>query len=179
MISLLSPAKWSLFELNSHTFYELQAQLSSVWKKILAHLNIEDKEIESAIALLPASIIVADALFGEKINDVRLLRSANEIDYNTILQRLCKMDLFDICEEIAKKWNMEPKTYEIVQASSGVKNYEDEQVMLLGKWMHLLLFFTLSKPEFISANLNDFIEFQIDFVEDIYGDFMNIMEVEQ
>ena len=177
MISLLSPAKWSLFELNSHTFYELQAQLSSVWKKILAHLNIEDKEIESAIALLPASIIVADALFGEKINDVRLLRSANEIDYNTILQRLCKMDLFDICEEIAKKWNMEPKTYEIVQASSGVKNYE--QVMLLGKWMHLLLFFTLSKPEFISANLNDFIEFQIDFVEDIYGDFMNIMEVEQ
>lgn len=179
MISLLSPAKWSLFELNSHTFYDLQAQLSSVWKKVLNHLDIEDKEIESAIALLPASIIVADALFGEKINDVHLLKSVNEIDYNTILQRLCKMDLFDICEEIAKKWDMEPKTYEIVQAASGVKSYDDKQTMLLGKWMHLLLFFTLSKPEFIEAKLNDFIEFQVDFVEDIYGDFMNIVEVEQ
>ncbi|WP_428746087.1 HDOD domain-containing protein [Sulfurimonas sp.] len=179
MVSLLSPAKWSLFELNSHTFYELQAHLSSLWKKILTHLNIEDKEIESAIALLPASIIVADALFGEKINDVHLLRSANDIDYNTILKRLCAMDLFDICEEIGKKWDMEQQTYEIVQAASGVKSYEDEQTMLLGKWMHLLLFFTLSKPEFIAAQLNDFIEFQVDFVEEIYGDFMNIAEVEQ
>lgn len=179
MISLLSPAKWSLFALNSHTFYDLQAGLSSTWKKILTHLDIDDKETESAISLLPASIIVADALFGEKIEDVYLLRSVNEIDYNTILQRLCKMDLFDICEEIAKKWEMQPKIYEIVQASSGVKTYEDQQTMMLGKWMHLLLFFILSKPEFIDAKLNDFIEFQIDFVEEIYGDFMNIVEVEQ
>lgn len=177
MISLLSPAKWSLFKLNSHKFYELQAQLSSPWKKILKHLKVDDRDIESAIALLPASIIVADALFGEKIEDVHLLKAAREIDYNTVLKRLCDMDLFDICEQIAIKWDMDPKVYQIVQAASGVKSYDDAEIMKLGKWMHLLLFFILSKPQFIDAQLNDFIEFQIDFVEDIYGEFMNIMEV--
>ncbi|QOP41793.1 HDOD domain-containing protein [Sulfurimonas marina] len=178
MISLLSPAKWSLFKLNSHTFYELQAILTTNWQKILKHLNIENKDIESAITLLPASIIVADALFGEKLDDVNLLRSANAIDYNTILERLCKMDLFDICEEIAKKWEMDEVTSNIVQCASGVKPSEDEQINLLGKWMHLLLFYTLSKPEFIEATLNDFVDFQIDFVEDIYPDFITLMDVQ-
>jgi len=49
---------------------------------------------------------------------------------------------------------------------------------MLGKWMHLLLFFTLSKSEFIEAGLNDFIDFQIDYVLDIYNDFIKIMEIQ-
>ncbi|MDH4945005.1 HDOD domain-containing protein [Sulfurimonas sp. C5] len=179
MISLLSPAKWSLFKLNKKLFYNLQAQLSGEWKIILKKLQIDDKEIESAISLLPASIIVADALFGEKIDDVNLLRSASNIDYNTILERLCGKDLFDICEQIAKKWDMNPKVYQIVQAASGTKSYNDKELMKLGKWMHLLLFYTLSKPEFIDAELNDFIEFQVDFVNDIYNNFLKVVEVEQ
>jgi len=177
MISLLSPVKWKLFSLNKATFYELQAQLSAKWQKIVAHLGIKDKDIQSAISLLPASIIVSEALFCEKIEDVRLLRSVNEIDLNTILQRLCKMDLFDICDNIAQKWEMSESISQIINAASGLKPSSDETINMLGKWMHLLLFYTLSQEIFIHAQLNDFIDFQVDYVSDIYEDFLSLMEI--
>jgi len=178
MISLLSPKEWKLFGLNQTSFYNLQAELNAKWQKILQHLGINDKEIESAISLLPASIIVSEALFCEKIDDVNLLRSVDEIDLNTILQRLCKRDLFDIAARIAEKWEMDEKIIQIVQAASGVKPSEDETIDKLGKWMHLLLFYTLSQSTYIEAGLNDFIDFQIDYVMDIYDDFAQLMEIE-
>ena len=178
MISLLSPKEWKLFGLNQTSFYNLQAELNTKWQKILQHLDINDKEIESAISLLPASIIVSEALFCEKIDDVNLLHSVDEIDLNTILQRLCKMDLFDIAARIAEKWEMDEKIIQIVQAASGVKPSEDETIDKLGKWMHLLLFYTLSQPSYIEAGLNDFIDFQTEYVMDIYDDFAQLMEIE-
>ncbi len=177
MMTLLSPKKWELFHLRESTFNELQAKLSRKWKQILQHLNIDDMDIESAITLLPASIIVAEALFAEKKDDVALLRSVNDLDFNTILSRLCGVDLFDICEKISIKWEMPKKIAHIVQASSGCKPSEDEELNTLGKWMHLLLFYELSQPVFIEASLNDFIEFQLDYVADIYEDFAKLMEI--
>ena len=44
--------------------------------------------------------------------------------------------------------------------------------------MHLLVFFVLSKPLFIEAELNDFIEFQVEYVQDIYDDFAKLMEIQ-
>jgi len=166
-----------LFALNKNSFSDLQAELSSKWQKIVSHLGIKDADIQNAITLLPASIIVSEALFCEKIDDVNLLRSASEIDLNTILARLCGMDLFDICQRIAQKWNMDEKSAAILQAASGVKPSEDEQINMLGKWMHLLLFYTLSQPTYINAQLNDFIDFQIEYVGDIYDDFAKLMEI--
>jgi len=177
MISLLSPDKWYFFKLKKVHFENLQAELSANWKKILNHLKINNKEVESSVALLPASIIVAEALFNEKKSDVELLRSNSEIDLNTILQRLCKMDLFDICEAIATKWDMSKNISLIIQASSGVKPSENKTVNTLAKWMHLLFFYTLSKPAYIEAGLNDFIDFQVEFVEDIYEEFNKVMEI--
>lgn len=178
MMTLLSPKKWVLFKLSSASFHDLQAHLSLNWKKILDHLNINDKDIESSITLLPSSIIVAEALFNESIEDVKLLRSVHELDFNTILYRLCGLDLFDICEDISVKWEMPPKIADIVQTASGVKDSTDASVTTLAKWMHLLLFYELSKPEFVKAELNDFIDFHIDFVSDIYDDFAKLMEIE-
>jgi len=178
IINLLSPEKWVLFSLNKNSFNNLQAELSANWQTILKHLGIQNKEIESAIALLPASIIISEALFSEHLNDIRLLRSAHEIDYNTILQRLTGMDLFDICVAIAHKWEMSEEIVQIIQAASGTHEIEDTQVGQLAQWMHLLLFFTLSKEEFVKADLNDFIEFQIDFVSDIYEEFIEVMGVQ-
>jgi len=178
MMSLLSPNKWILFSLNKTSFHNLQADLSANWQKILKFLNIDNKNITNAISLLPASIIVSEALFSTKIDDVNLLRRVNAIDLNTILQRLCQVDLFDICELIAKKWDMDEDIGAIVQAASGIKPIEDESLNQLGKWMHLLLFYTLSQPNYIEAGLNDFIDFQIDYVQDIYNDFSQIMEIQ-
>ncbi len=141
-------------------------------------LKIDDKELESAISLLPASIIVSEALFCEKLDDVNLLRSVNDIDLNTILKRLCSMDLFDISQRIAQKWDMDERIAQVIQASSGIKPSTKEEIDLLGKWMHLLLFFTLSKAKYIEAGFNDFINFQIDYVSDIYDEFAQTMEIE-
>lgn len=177
LLSLLSPNKWKLFKLNRSSFHDLQAILSNKWKLILGHLNIQDKDIESAISLLPASIIVSEALFCEKIDDVNLLRGAKALDLNTILKRLCDVDLFDISQDIAKKWDMPDKVSQIVQASSGIKPSDDIYINNLGKWMHLLLFYELSRPVFIEAGLNDFIDFQIEYVDDIYEEFSKLMDI--
>lgn len=177
MITLLSPDEWSLFKLNATIFHELQARLSRKWKTILNHLGINDMDIESAITLLPASIIVADALFGEKKDDVNLIRTTSDIDLNTILSRLCDNDLFDICEKISLKWEMPPKIAQIIKASSGNKPNDNDSINNLGKWMHLLLFYELSQPIFIDSELNDFIDFNIAYVDDIYEDFAKLMEI--
>ena len=178
MMTLLSPKKWELFKLNESTFSELQARLSRHWKQILLHLEIDDMSIESSITLLPASIIVAEALFNDKKADVDLLRSVNNLDLNTILKRLCNVDLFDICEKISLKWEMPVNIAQIIQASSGFKPAEDEILNNLAKWMHLLLFYELSQAMFIDADLNDFIDFNVDYVSDIYDDFSALMEIQ-
>ncbi len=179
MMSLLSPDEWELFKLNESLFYDLQAQLNQKWKLILRHLNIDDRDIESAITLLPASVIVCEALFKEVQDDVALLRSVKEIDYNTILKRLSNLDLFDICELIAKKWEMPSSIPQIIHCASGTTFSDDPQIQTLGNWMHLLLFYEFSQAAFIEAGLNDFLEFHIECVGEIYPEFVDIMEVAQ
>jgi HD-like signal output (HDOD) protein len=176
-ISLLNPKKWHLFKLDAKSFHELQANLSKKWEKILEHLKVKDKEYYIAISLLPASIIVTEALFYKKMEDVALLRSVKALDYNTILQRLSGLTLFDICEEISKKWEMGENVAKIVQASSGAKPSKDKNINTLGQWMHLLLFYEFSNQEFIEAGLNDFMDFQVDYIERIYEDFAMLMEI--
>ena len=45
--------------------------------------------------------------------------------------------------------------------------------------MHLLLFFELSQSTYVNAGLNEFIEFQIEFVQDIYETFMQVVEYDE
>lgn len=175
MISLLSPKKWELFTLTEKSFSDIQDTLSIHWKKILEHKGITDKTIYSSISLLPASIIVCEALFKSKKEEVNLLRSVKEIDYSTILQRLTKMSLFDLCDEIAKEWEMPEQISRIVLASSGKADEADEKIVELSKWMHLLFFYQLSQAICVEAGLNDFIEFNIDYVQDIYEEFSQLI----
>lgn len=175
MISLLTPNKWELFDLNDKSFAEIQDNLSVQWKKILESMNITDNDIFTSISLLPASIIVCEALFKSKQDNVNLLRASNDIDYNTILQRLSGMDLYDLCQEIAKSWELPEITSAIVVSSKGDKENLNEEIEKLSKWMHLLFFYQLSQPVAASAGLNDFIEFNIEYVEDIYEEFQTLM----
>ena len=175
MISLLSPKKWELFVLNEKNFCEVQNTLSVFWKKILEHKDINDKTIYSSISLLSASIIVCEALFKDKKDDVLLLRGLKEIDYSTILQRLSGMSLYNLCDEIAKTWEMPELISRIVLASSGKTDEKDPQILELAKWMHLLFFYQLSQPVCVKSGLNDFLDFNIDFVEDIYEEFQSLI----
>lgn len=175
LLTLLAPKNWGLFHLKTQQFYDLQASLSRKWVKILSHLGLLTHDTESAITLLPASIIVCDALFGEYKSEVEQLKSVKALDYNTILYRLTKMSLFDICTEIGQKWELPPAISRIVHASSGLDQEVDEKEKTLAKWMHLLLFYELSQNAYVEAGLNEFIEFQIEFVQDIYESFMQVV----
>lgn len=175
MISLLAPSRWELFALSHKDFGQIQDNLGVVWKSILEHKNINEKEIYSAISLLPAAIIVCEALFKEKKEEVSLLRSTKEIDYNTILKRLSGMDLFDLCAAIAAAWEMPEIISKIVLCSRGMSDEKDEKIIDLSKWMHLLFFHQLSQSAAAEAGLNDFIAFNIDYVEDIYEEFQEVV----
>ena len=178
MMNLLSPKEWRFFKLNHALFNDLQADLSAGWNKILTQLDIEDQDVEAAVALLPSAVIVAEALFNAHKSDVELIRSAKDIDLSTILKRLCGYTLFNISAMIAKKWDMPQKIADIALAASGEYTLEDKDAMELGAWMHLLLFYLLSKPKYIDAGLNDFLEFNVGYVEKIYEEFSQIMEIE-
>lgn len=175
LMSLLAPKAWGLFSLDNHSFYDLQASLSRKWEKILKHLQLLNHDTESAITLLPASIIVCDALFTEHKSEVEQLRAVKALDYNTILYRLSKLSLFDVCNEIGTKWEMSPAISRIVHAASGVDSTIAGNEKILAQWMHLLLFYELSQSTYVSAGLNEFVEFQIEFVQDIYESFMQVV----
>ncbi len=175
LLSLLTPKKWELFKLTDHQFYDLQASLSKRWEKILLHLSINDKEIHSAIALIPATIIVCEALFASRKAEVVQLRSVKALDFNTILKRLSGRDLFDLAGEIAHTWEMSNKTISLIKGASGLQETLSSEEKTLSQWMHLLLFYELSQSIYVSAGLNEFIDFQIDFVHDIYEPFMQVM----
>ena len=179
MMNLLSPEKWYFFNLNKNLFNMLQDELNVNWVKILKYLKVDNKDYEHTIALLPSTIIVCEALFSSKKENVELLRSNTDLDLNTILYRLSGYSLLDIYEKIAKKWELDKKAIEVIKVASGISLSKDEEINQLGKWMHLLLFYELSKPQFIEAGLNNFIEFNIEMVMDIYEEFNKIMGIEE
>ncbi len=175
LLSLLAPKLWKLFAFTNQSFFDLQASLSRKWERILNHLGLLSSDNESAITLLPASILVCDALFGDHKTDVELLRSVKALDYNTILERLSGQSLFDLCVVIADKWEMSPEISRTVHAASGLDTNVEGATRILAQWMHLLLFYELSQPVYIEAGLNEFIDFQIDFVQDIYESFVQVV----
>jgi len=178
-LHLIVPKKWELFSITNTIFEDLQALLNVNWNLLLTNENIDNKDVSSSIALLPASIIVCEAIFASKKKEVELIRSVKNIDLNTILKRLSSMDLFDVATQIAKKWEMPDNIGEILQCASGIKPSEDEQTLKLGKYMHLLFFYTLSNPKCAGTGLNDFLEFQPDFIADVYENFASVIGVEQ
>lgn len=175
LLSLLVPKKWELFALTNGQFYDLQASLSKKWEIILVHLDIQDKEILSAISLIPATIIVCDALFSSHKNEIDTLRNVKNIDYSAILQRLSGKDLFELASEIGHLWGMSNTSLSLIQNSSGLHHTLLGQHKLLAQWMHLLLFYELSQGAYVSAGLNEFIDFQIDFVQEIYESFITVV----
>jgi hypothetical protein len=168
---LLSPKKWRVFKLDDEKFNELQANLSFYWSKILEYEKIENREISSAISLLPLSIIVCDELFHSSKNELEILSDTSIIDYDFILDKLTGIHLKDLTTKIGKYWGFSETSLNIIRASSE-GNYDfDEETKKLGKWIHLLLFYVLSKPEFINSNLNTFIKFDIEYVQPVYEEF--------
>jgi hypothetical protein len=156
-------------------FYDLQADLSVNWKKVLDYENIKDINIVSAITLMPLSIIVCDELFHRSHNELEILEETSMLDYNFLLEELTGVELKDISIEIGKYWGFSQIALDIIEASTKTDKIKDQQILKLGQWTHLLLFYTLSKPIFMENNLNTFLKFDVQYIQPIYKDFENIL----
>jgi len=167
----ICPKKWKVFNLTDDIFRELQANLSFYWRKILDFEKINDKDISSAITLLPTIIIVCDELFHNSKEDLEILSDSIIIDYDFLLYNLTGSHLYDLSIRIGEYWQYSKKSLDIIKATLNDSKCVNEQNIRLGQWMHLLLFYILSKPIFINSNLNTFIKFDIDYIEPIYKDF--------
>jgi HD-like signal output (HDOD) protein len=178
LVSLLAPKKWELFKIDNIAFNEFQATMMANWNKILGSLSIEDHAINTSATLLASAIIVCEELFKDRADAVTLIRERNNIDYNTILKQLGGVSLFDVAIMIGKKWHVEEKALNIIKYSDGKSKCptgECENMIKVSKYLHLLLFHSLSTPTFVEHGLNDFIEFNPEFVMDIYEDFINVI----
>jgi len=173
---LILPKKWKVFAITNAQFQALQANLIHSWNKILSYENENNISLTSIISLLPASIIVCEEIFEDSIEDVELLRTQKALSYDEILFKMSGYRLFDIFAIICKKWELGDNSMKMIEYIS--KKIEDDTTFSkLAKYIHLLMFYELSKPIYVKAGLNDFIEFDVEFVKDVYEKFMQIVEV--
>lgn len=177
MISLFSPDQWNLFKLNEKTFSEFQIELSANWKKILDMLKIPTSDITAVVSLIPASIIITEMLFASHKDEVKLLREVKQMDYDTILKRMTGMSLFDVATAIATSWEMNPKAIKLLTLSAAKTPCDDSTMCTLSRHLHLLFFYTLSKPLFVEAGLNDFLDFNPEYTMPIMQSFQETVEM--
>jgi HD-like signal output (HDOD) protein len=177
LISLLAPKKWELFGIDNLAFNEFQAAMMGNWNRILDSLGYENNAMSTSATLLASAIVVCEALFKDKKGAVELIRERNYVDYSTILKHLTGYTLFDIAIMIGERWEIDDDALKIISMADGKKECSDDKCKLIevSKYLHLLLFHSLSAPNLVEHGLNDFIEFNPEFVEDIYEKFMTMI----
>ena len=172
---LISPKKWSVFSLNSNDFQLLQSSLIHNWSKILEYEKYNNMHISSVASIIPASFVICEKLFEESIEEVKLLKEQKNISYDEILYKLSGLKIFDIFIMICKEWDLNDESIKLINYLN--KKIEDKSIYSrLAKYLHLLIFYEISKPLFIKAGLNDFIEFDTEFIQEVYDNFMDIIE---
>ncbi len=177
LLTLMSPKKWRIFKLNDNSFRELQAQLSFYWGRILEFENIHNRDIALAVSLLPLSILICDEIFHNFKSEIELLEDTSSVDYDFLLYKLTEVRLTELSAKIGEFWGFPKIALDILSASSpnqNINNKFPENINNLGKWLHLTLFYVLSKPLFINSDLNSFIKFDIDYIESIYQNFSEL-----
>ncbi len=173
-VSLMLPKKWKVFKINNMDFQLLQSNLINDWNKILDFMDYNHINIASIVSLIPATLIVCENIFEDNLEEIKLIKSYQDISYDEILFKLTGFKIFDIFVFICKKWEIDKESIKLIDFFLE-KKADDSVLSKLAKYLHLLIFFELSKPKFIEAGLNDIIEFDPDYVADIYENFSDIV----
>jgi len=173
---LILPKKWEVFDFSNKKFQNLQSSLIVNWNKILDFLEINSKDAQQCITLLPASLIVCEMLFRDIKGTVFLLRESKQISFDELLYKMSGSTLFDITGKIAKKWefnkNIQNLITDITSKSLDEKSANYKPVI----YLRLLLSYEMSKPYMIQSGLNDFFDFSLDFDEKDMINFYALME---
>ncbi len=174
-VKLILPSSWELFSITNSDFQALQTSLIYNWNRILNEENQNTIALASVISLLPASMIICEEIFKENAKEVELLKMQKDMSYDKILYKMSGYKLFDIFIMICKEWELSNDSIRFIEYIS--KKIEDETMLSkLARYIHLLIFYEISKPVYIEAGFSDFIEFDIEFVQNIYEKFMQIVK---
>lgn len=177
LLTLICPEEWSFFQFDQMKFRNLQVDMMSDTEKIMADQGLSDEDNYLAAILMPSTLIVCEGLFADHRQDVAMLREVKNLTYNTILQRLSGMDFYDIAVLIGKKWGFSDKTLRIVRLISGNVPGEqaNEEELLMARFLHILLFYHLSKKSCLQAGMNEFTDLHPEFVQPVQEKFLEIM----
>lgn len=171
-MQLIAPENWEVFDFSNKKFQDLQANLTAQWNIILAELNIDDKNLQQSISLIPASLIVCEMLFRDTKDTIVPLREIKHISFDEILFKMNGYRLFDIVLLIAQKWEFDENIIAFIKDFSSELPDKKEIVFL-----KLLLGYEMSKPYIINSGLNDFFDFSADFSEEDIEKFMEIKDM--
>ncbi|WP_456452293.1 HDOD domain-containing protein [Hydrogenimonas sp.] len=176
MVSLLAPKEWNYFTMDTQTFRNFQTGLMSKWERIVKALGAEEKYL-SAAAIMSAGLVVADAIFGDHASEVALIRESGDLDLDTILERVSRLNFEKLVTTIAEKWEVDPEVAKLVGLAFGREACEEGRLCELARLLHLLLFYELSRPAMMDAGANAFIAFNPEFSEPVLERFQEIVEI--
>lgn len=179
MLNLISPQKWYVFDFDTARFQKLQIECIRTWEKILEKMRIDNADVAMSAVLLPATVIVCEKLFAERKRDVTLLRETKNLSFNEILKRLADMGFYDLAMLIGKRWEMPGVTMKLVLLASGESSLKkvSEKELHVAKMLHMTFFYILSRPVYMKAGLNEFVDLNTDFIESIMDSFNDMVEL--
>ena len=178
MVHTIAPKQWNFFKLSRDDFIQFQASFISRWEKIVKTEGA-DESFLSAAAIMSAGLVIADAIFTDHSEDIALIRQVEDIKLDDLLVKVAKVGFEDIVLFVAKIWGLDKRVVSVINLSFAKKECNSEKIECkLSKYLHLLLFYELSRPVMLEAGANSFIEFNIQFVNDVIKTFQDIVGVE-
>lgn len=174
MLQLIKPKSWDFFDFDDTKFSHMQAECIAEWDNICEKMGFEDEDVSKAVILLPSTIIVCEQLFSDNKADVQMLRATKHLDLDTVLNRLTGMGFFHIAIVIGRKWKLNERSLKFLMLASGTNKFKnvDPKNLRIAQTLHLFFFMLLSRPTYMHAGMNEFIEFKPEFVESIMEEFM-------
>ena len=173
MIDSTSPDTFTYFAMSKNEFKAFQIAMIKDFNAILRSYNLENSPYQSASSIICATVVVADHIFGDYKDDVFIIKQSQELSLDEILFRISGYTFANLVTYIAKLWEVEPEVQKVLHLCFGHKKCEDTECDL-AKMLHMLIFKTFSKPIYINAGLNDFLDLKIDFIEDIVEQFEKV-----
>lgn len=181
MINFLCTESWDFFTYTHEQFGKLQIRFLDEWNKILAYEGLEkDRELALVGILLPAVFVVCDQIFAKRAEEIRLMQQLQHLDCNALMQRLVGMSLFQLAGIIGHKWNLPKRATKVVLFAEGENEpeFEEAEALHLGRYLHLLIFYILSRPEECESNMLGFCFFNSDFIDPVREPFQKMMGID-
>ncbi|BBG64997.1 hypothetical protein NNO_0294 [Hydrogenimonas sp.] len=177
MVNSVAPEKWGYFALEREEFGNFQLSFMRKWEKIVSAENF-DERFMSAAAVMSAGLIVADAIFADRASDVALIRESGDFDLDTILERVSSLNFERLVATIAEKWEVQSDIVRLVSLAFGKEECDGDELCRAARFLHLLLFYELSRPRMLEAGANSFISFNQEFATPVLERFEEIVGVE-